>query len=159
MLSIQTFVVKLSLVVHSLSGNFFKFKLYNATGSTDGGGTDGNGSSVTCGATTAEVLDSVVVVVVIIGGLVAFGELVVVKIGELVVTFGELVVTFGAPVVTFGELVTFGAIVVTFGELVVTLIGNSVVVMFEGAVSVAIVVTLSSGIGYEGIPLQFTRYG
>lgn len=32
-------------------------------------------------------------------------------------------------------------------------------VLFDGVVSVAIVVTLSSGIGYEGIPLQFTRYG
>lgn len=137
----------------TLSGNFFKFKLYNATGSTDGGGTDGNGSSVTCGAVNV-VLDSVVVVVVvIIDELVKFGELVVVKLGELVVTLGELVVTFGKPDVAFGELV------VTFGELVTLTVGDSVLVMLDGAVSVAIVVPLSSGIGYEGIPLQFTRYG
>ena len=131
--------------MHLLSGNFFKFKLYNATGSTAG-----NGSSVTCGAIIVDVLVSVVVVVVV---TIDDGELVVVTSGTMVVTFGEPVVTFGELIVTFGELV------VTFGEVVVTLTDDSVVVMLDGAVSVAIVVPLSSGIGYDGIPLQFTRYG
>lgn len=54
-------------------------------------------------------------------------------------------------------------------ELVLALVEDSVVyngvvldellVLFDGVVSVTMVVLLSSGIGNDGIPLQFTRYG